>query len=98
MLFKCTLMFVVMSMCCLFKEGLREDLLYQLSHPPKIKSLLIYLLLTVTCTVVLNMPKNFVMFPYHLIFAISSWLGDHHILQFYYGLLIHHIVFKGTDQ
>ena len=33
-------MFVIMSMLCLFMEGLREDWLYQLSHPPKIKYLL----------------------------------------------------------
>ena len=35
-------------MLCLCKEGLREDWLYQLSHPHKIKSLLTYLL-TSTC-------------------------------------------------
>ena len=37
-------MFVIMSMLCLFTEGLREDWLYQLSHPPTIKYLLTYLL------------------------------------------------------
>ena len=43
-LFKCILMFVIMSVLCLFTEGLREDWLYQLSHPPKLKYLLTYLL------------------------------------------------------
>ena len=37
-------MFVILSVLCLFTEGLREDWLYQLSHPPKIKYLLTYLL------------------------------------------------------
>ena len=41
--FFCILMFVIMSVLCLFTEGLREDWLYQLSHPPKIKYLLTYL-------------------------------------------------------
>ena len=44
-LFYCILMFVNMYVLCLFTEGLREDWLYQLSHPPKIKYLLTYLLI-----------------------------------------------------
>ena len=38
-------MFVIMSVLCLFTEGLREDWLYKLSHPPKIKYLLTLLTL-----------------------------------------------------
>ena len=29
------------------------------------------------------------------VFAISPWLGEHHELQYYNGLLIRHIVFTG---
>ena len=37
-------MFVIVSIFRLFKEGLSEDWLYQVSHPRKIKSSLTYLL------------------------------------------------------
>ena len=45
-------MFVIMSVLCLFTEGLREDCLYQLSHPPKIKYLLTYLCVRLKSTAI----------------------------------------------